>query len=106
MKTFYGESLIHKDELIQHGIFGEIKIKYYKISRNNECKKYGIEITKNNTEESEIVTNITNNEETINMILEKLGLFDNTFKKRKKDKTFRPQLRNRSNRWSIMFNYK
>ena len=25
-----------------------------------------------------------------NMILEKLGLFDNTFKKRKKDKTFRP----------------
>ncbi len=41
-----------------------------------------------------------------NMILEKLGLFDNTFKKRKKDKTFRPQLRNRSNRWSIMFNYK
>ncbi len=72
MKTFYGESLIHKDELIQHGIFGEIKIKYYKISRKNECKKYGIEITKNNTEESEIVTNITNNEETINMILEKL----------------------------------
>lgn len=41
-----------------------------------------------------------------NMILEKLGLFNNTFQKRKTNKTFRTQLQNRSNRWIIMFKYK
>lgn len=41
-----------------------------------------------------------------NMILEKLGLFDNTFKKRKANKTLRTCLQNRSNRGIIMFKHK
>ena len=40
-----------------------------------------------------------------NMILEKLGLFDNTFQKRKKNKTFRTYVQDRSNRWIIMSKY-
>ncbi len=41
-----------------------------------------------------------------NMILDSLGLFDNTFQKRKENKTFRIQLSNRNCRWIIMFKYK
>lgn len=37
-----------------------------------------------------------------NMILEKLGLFDNTFQKRKANKTFRTYVQDRSNRRIIM----
>ncbi len=40
-----------------------------------------------------------------NMILEKLGLFDNTFQKRKTNKTFRTYVQDRSNRWIIMSKY-
>lgn len=40
-----------------------------------------------------------------NMILEKLGLFDNTFQKRKTNKTFRTYVQDRSNRRIIMFKY-
>lgn len=51
-----------------------------------------------------LLSNITQKE--CNMILEKLGLFDNTFQKRKKNKTFRTQLPDRSNKWIIMLEYK
>lgn len=40
-----------------------------------------------------------------NIILEKLGLFDNTFQKRKTNKTFRTYVQDRSNRWIIMSKY-
>lgn len=40
-----------------------------------------------------------------NIILEKLGLFDNTFQKRKTNKTFRTYVQDRSNRWIIVFKY-
>ena len=40
-----------------------------------------------------------------NMILEKLGLFDNTFQKRKANKIFRTYVQDRSNRRIIMFKY-
>lgn len=40
-----------------------------------------------------------------NMILEKLGLFNNTFQKRKTNKTFRTYVQDRSNRRITMFKY-
>lgn len=40
-----------------------------------------------------------------NMILDKLGLFDNTFQKRKTNKTFKTYIQDRSNRWIAMFKY-
>ncbi len=47
----------------------------------------------------ELISNIPIKE--ANMILEKLGLFDNTFQKRKENKTFRTCLRSKSNKWII-----
>lgn len=41
-----------------------------------------------------------------NMILEKLGLFDNTFQKRKTNKTSRTYIQDRGNRWIIMSKYR
>lgn len=51
-----------------------------------------------------LLSNIT--QEECNMILNKLGLFDNTFQKRKENKTFRTQLSNRSCKRTIMFKHK
>lgn len=51
-----------------------------------------------------LLANVTQKE--CNMILEKLGLFDNTFQKRKTNKAFRTCLQDRSNKWIIMFKYK
>lgn len=51
-----------------------------------------------------LLSNISQKE--CNILLAKLGLFNNTFQKRKTNKIFRSHIQDRINRWIIMFKYK
>ena len=77
MKKFFGGTFIEKEKLQKEGIFHPIKLEYYKIESEDKKKlKYGLEIIKTdyyqetvNIEKSEI-RNITNDENSIQKILE------------------------------------
>jgi len=82
-KKFYGKIFIDKEKLNKVGINYPIKIEYYKIYDNaqkNQLTQFGIEIVKteykedNKIIEDKEIRRITNEEKTINIILNKLKI--------------------------------
>ena len=74
MKTFFGDIFIGDERLKEAGIEYPIKVEYYKLKDENN-KKYGIEIIKTEykeesiEEEKQIINSLSRNERKIDKIL-------------------------------------
>lgn len=79
MKSFYGGMYVGKDTLANNNIYYPIRLEYYKTEQvENYQSVYGIEVVKTEYKddkvnvENKIINKVTNEENTINKILEQL----------------------------------
>lgn len=78
MKSFFGGTYLGKDKLENNNIYYPIRLEYYKTEEIDEFKSvYGIEVVKTEYRDNEVnvenkvIDKITNEEKTIERILEK-----------------------------------
>lgn len=78
MKSFFGGTYLGKDKLENNNIYYPIRLEYYKTEDIDEFKSvYGIEVVKTEYRDNEVnvenkvIDKITNEEKTIERILEK-----------------------------------
>ena len=78
MKSFFGGTYVGKDTLANNNIYYPIRLEYYKTEDTENCKSiYGIEVVKTEYKEdkvnveNKVIDKITDEENTINRILER-----------------------------------
>lgn len=78
MKSFFGGTYVGKDTLENNNIYYPVRLEYYKTEKVEESKSvYGIEVVKTEYKdnqvnvENKVIDKVTDEEETIDRILEK-----------------------------------